>query len=163
NNLQIISSLLNLQSMRHRDPQTALVCRDSQSRVKAMALVHERLYQSADLARIDFGGYVQDVTNHLLRAYQTSPRRLRLQLEVEPVALNLDTAIPCALIINELVSNSLKYAFPAGRPGEIRICLTQVIDDELKLVISDDGVGFPHGVTFDTTNSLGLQLVRSLT
>lgn len=162
NNLQIISSLLNLQSMQIRDPHTAQVFRDSQSRVKAMALVHERLYQSADLARIDFSGYVQDVTNHLLRSYQTGPHGIRLRLDVDPVALNIDTAVPCALIINELVSNSLKYAFPNGRKGEIRIRLAQVDREHLNLLISDNGVGFPEAVSFETTESLGLQLVRSL-
>jgi PAS domain S-box-containing protein len=162
NNLQIISSLLNLQSMQIRDHQTAQVFRDTQSRVRAIALVHERLYQSADLARIDFCGYVQDVTNHLLRSYQTSPHAVQLKLEVDPVSLNIDTAIPCALIINELVSNALKYAFPDGRQGEIRIRLAQGADEDLNLVISDDGIGFPSNVSFETTDSLGLQLVRSL-
>ena len=85
-----------------------------------MSLVHERLYQSSDLAQIDFAGYVRDVTNHLLRSYQNGRHPVRLKVDVEPVSLNIDTAIPCALIINELVSNSLKYAFPNGRAGEIQ-------------------------------------------
>ena len=162
NNLQIISSLLNLQSTKIRDAHTAQVFKDSQSRVRAMALVHERLYQSADLARIDFAGYVRDVTSHLLRSYQTAPNGIRLKLDVDPVSLNIDTAIPCALIINELVSNALKYAFPNGRDGEIHIRLEQRTDERLHLVISDNGVGFPAHVSFDTTDSLGLHLVRSL-
>jgi len=87
---------------------------------------------------------------------------VRLNVEVDPVSLNIDTAIPCALIINELVSNSLKYAFPYGRPGEIRIRLTQASNDEFALTISDNGIGFPESVSFETTDSLGLQLVRSL-
>jgi two-component sensor histidine kinase len=128
-----------------------------------MALVHERLYQSADLARIDFAGYVQDITNHLVRSYQTSLRSVHVKVEVDRISLNIDTAIPCALIIHELVSNSLKYAFPNGSPGEIRVRLAQGSDDDLNLVISDNGVGFPDDVSEKTTNSLGLQLVRSLT
>jgi two-component sensor histidine kinase len=162
NNLQIISSLMNLQSAQIRDDQMAQLFRDSDNRVRAMALVHERLYQSADLARIDFAGYVQDITNHLLRSYQTNLCNVRLKVDVDPVSLNIDTAIPCALIIHELVSNALKYAFPDGRQGEIRVRL-QGGSDELDLVISDNGVGFPKNVSFESSGSLGLTLVRSLT
>ncbi|HZI51979.1 MAG TPA: histidine kinase dimerization/phosphoacceptor domain -containing protein [Terriglobia bacterium] len=163
NNLQVISSLLNLQANQIRDKETAQVFRDSQSRVKAMSLVHERLYQSSDLARIDFAGYVQDVTRHLLRSYQSGPRGVKLKVDVDPVSFNIDTAIPCALIINELVSNSLKYAFPNGKDGEILIRLNQTDSDDLNLCISDNGIGFPHDVSWEKTDSLGLQLVRSLT
>jgi PAS domain S-box-containing protein len=163
NNLQVISSLLNLQATQIRDKETAQVFRDSQSRVKAMSLVHERLYQSSDLAKIDFAGYVQDVTTHLLRSYQTGRRAVKLNVDVDPVSFNIDTAIPCALIINELVSNSLKYAFPNGREGEIRIKMNQVNSDDLSLVISDNGVGFPGAFSWEQTDSLGLSLVRSLT
>src|SRR5262249_6271175 len=139
------------------------VFKDSQSRVKAMALVHERLYQSSDLARIDFAGYVRDVTHHLLRSYQTSQTNIRLNLDVDPVSFNIDTAIPCALIVNELVSNSMKYAFPNSREGEIRIRLTQENDDTMNLVICDNGVGFPDNMSLEHTDSLGLQLVHNLT
>jgi PAS domain S-box-containing protein len=163
NNLQIISSLINLQSAHIRDHQTAQLFKDSQNRVRAMALVHERLYQSADLARIDFAGYVQDITNHLVRSYQTSFRSVNVKVEVDRISFNIDTAIPCALIIHELVSNALKYAFPDGRPGQIRVRLAQGPDEALTLVISDNGVGFPANVSMETTDSLGLQLVRSLT
>jgi PAS domain S-box-containing protein len=163
NNLQIISSLMNLQSAQIRDDQMAQMFRDSDNRVRAMALVHERLYQSADLARIDFAGYVQDITNHLLRSYQTNLRNVRLKVDVDPISFNIDTAIPCALIIHELVSNALKYAFPDGRQGEIRVRLQQDAEDDLSLVISDNGVGFPMNVSFESSGSLGLTLVRSLT
>ena len=163
NNLQVISSLLNLQANQIRDRETAQVFRDSQSRVKAMSLVHERLYQSSDLARIDFAGYVEDVTRHLLRSYQSGPRGVRLKVDVDPVSFNIDTAIPCALIINELVSNSLKYAFPNGKDGEILIRLNQTDTEHLNLCISDNGIGFPANVSWEKTDSLGLQLVRSLT
>jgi hypothetical protein len=128
-----------------------------------MSLVHERLYKSSDLAQIDFAGYVRDVTNHLLRSYQTGRHAVRLKVEVEPVSLNIDTAIPCALIINELVSNSLKYAFPNGRDGEIRIRMNHTDSDDLNLIISDNGVGFPENIFWEQQDSLGLQLVRNLT
>jgi two-component sensor histidine kinase len=128
-----------------------------------MALVHERLYQSSDLARIDFAGYVQDVTHHLLRSYQTSQTNIRLSLDVDPVSFNIDTAIPCALIVNEVVSNSMKYAFANRCDGEIRVRLLQESDDNLNLLISDNGVGFPENMSLEKTDSLGLQLVHSLT
>jgi PAS domain S-box-containing protein len=163
NNLQVISSLMNLQANQIRDKETAEAFRDSQARVKAMSLVHERLYKSSDLAQIDFAGYVRDVTNHLLRSYQTGRHAVRLKVEVEPVSLNIDTAIPCALIINELVSNSLKYAFPNGRDGEIRIRMNHTDSDDLNLIISDNGVGFPENIFWEQQDSLGLQLVRNLT
>ena len=163
NNLQVISSLLNLQSNQIKDKEAAQVFRDSQSRVKAMSLVHERLYQSSDLASINFAGYVQDVTRHLLRSYQSGPRGVKLKMDVDPLAFNIDTAIPCALIINELVSNSMKYAFPNGMEGEICIRLKQTEGEDLHLCISDNGVGFPPDLDWEQTDSLGLQLVRSLT
>jgi PAS domain S-box-containing protein len=163
NNLQVISSLLNLQANQIKDKEAAQVFRDSQSRVKAMSLVHERLYQSSDLASINFAGYVQDVTRHLLRSYQSGPRGVRMLVDVDPVSFNIDTAIPCALIINELVSNAFKYAFPNGKEGEIRIRLNQAAGEDLNLSISDNGVGFPPHVDWEQTDSLGLHLVRSLT
>ena len=163
NNLQVISSLMNLQANQLRDKEIVEAFRDSQSRVKAMSLVHERLYQSSDLAQIDFAGYVRDVTNHLLRSYQNGRHPVRLKVDVEAVSLNIDTAIPCALIINELVSNSLKYAFPNGRDGEIQVSMSHIDANDLNLRISDNGIGFSENVFWGSTDSLGLQLVRNLT
>lgn len=162
NNLQVISSLLNLQAGKIHDDRAAQVFRESQYRVRAMALVHERLYQSEDLARIDFAGYVQDMTSHLLRSYKGDSRGIHLVSTVEGVSLDVDAAIPCALIINELVSNSLKYAFPQGQQGTIKVSLRE-LDRSIVMTISDDGIGLPEGTSFETSNSLGLQLVHSLT
>jgi PAS domain S-box-containing protein len=162
NNLQVISSLLNLQASRIGDDRTVEAFRDSQSRVKAMALVHERLYQSSDLARIDFGGYVKEVTRHLMRSYSSRSSRARMHMDIEPVALSIDTAIPCGLITNELISNSLKYAFPEGRSGNIQISLSQDDRGTCQLSIADDGIGFPAERFEEAGDSLGLQLVRSL-
>jgi two-component sensor histidine kinase len=159
----VISSLLSLQATQIKDERTSEVFKDSQTRVRAMALVHERLYQSADLARIDFSGYVRDMTNHLLRSYQNTQRGVSLKLDVMPVSFDIDTAIPCALIINELVSNSLKYGFPDGRKGEVSVRLSEEDDNCARLVISDNGVGLPSDISFDSTDSLGLNLVHSLT
>jgi PAS domain S-box-containing protein len=163
NNLQIISSLLNLQSAEIEDPTASQKFRESQDRVKAMALIHERLYQSSDLAKIDFAGYVRSLTGHLLRSYRVDANKIRLNLEVDSVPMNLDVAIPCGLIINELVSNAFKYAFPDGETGEIRVNFGEENDHALKLIVRDSGIGFPEGGNPEDSDSLGLKLVHSLT
>jgi PAS domain S-box-containing protein len=162
NNLQTISSLLYLQSRRTEDEQILGVLQDSQGRVRSMSLVHEKLYQSRDLARIDFDEYVRNLVSYLLRSYGIDSDVIKLRIGVRDVFLSVDTAIPCGLIINELVSNSLKHAFPDGRGGEICINLGPDGDGRLVLVVSDDGVGWPEDLDFKNTTSLGLQLVNSL-
>ena len=161
NNLQVISSLLYLQSRNIEDNQTLEMFQDSQHRVRSMALVHERLYQSQDMARVDFAQYVRNLANHLFRSYGVNSNLIRLKINVDDVFLGIDTAIPFGLIINELVSNSLKHAFPDGREGEIRIGL-RADDGEFSLVVSDNGVGFPRDLDFRDTQSLGLRLVNTL-
>ncbi len=163
NNLQIISSLLSLQGSEIEDPKANQRFKESQDRVKAMALIHERLYQSRDLAKIDFAGYVRNLTGHLLRSYRVNSNVIRLNLEVESIPMNLDVAIPCGLIINELVSNALKYAFPNGGGGEIRVRFADENQQALKLLVTDNGVGFPKIADVEANESLGLKLVRSLT
>ena len=163
NNLQIISSLLNLQSAEIEDPEACQRFKESQDRVKAMALIHERLYQSGDLAKIDFAGYVRSLTGHLTRSYKVNANAVRLNLEVESVPMNLDIAIPCGLIINELVSNAFKYAFPKGTNGEINVRFAEEDGRSLKLVVQDTGVGFAENKNPEESDSLGLKLVRSLT
>jgi two-component sensor histidine kinase len=163
NNLQIISSLLSLQSRHIKYEQALEMFKDSQNRVKSMALIHERLYHSEDLSRIDFAKYTQSLTTHLFQSYGVHSNVVKLKLNVVDVFLGIDTAIPCGLIINELVSNSLKHAFPAGREGSISIALHSDEDNQLTLMVSDTGVGFPKDVDFRNTSSLGLKLVRTLT
>jgi len=163
NNLQIICSLLNLQSNEIGDPAACQKFKESQDRVKAMALIHERLYQSGDLAKIDFAGYVRNLTGHLLRSYRANSSSVRLNLDIDPVPMNLDVAIPCGLIINELVSNSLKYAFPANNGGEISIRFADENGQGLRLTVRDNGVGMPPDTDLENSQSLGLKLVRSLT
>jgi len=170
NNLQVVSSLLDFQSEYIEDKQALDVFKESQNRVRSMALVHEQLYQSEGLARIDFAEYVQDLTAHLFRSYGVNWDVVSLKINVGNVLLGVDTAIPCGLIIGELVSNSLKYAFPGGRAcserseskGEIRIDLHSD-DDKLTLIVSDNGVGFPEDLDFPKTETLGLRLVNMLT
>jgi len=161
NNLQIISSLLNLQSKYVQNEDALVALRDSQRRIKSMALVHEKLYQSEDLARIDFKEYISSLVSHLLRFYQVTEEKVKLNMDVEDVFLNIETAIPCSLIINELVSNSLKHAFPGDRGGELIIRLSKD-NGYYSLELSDNGIGFPRDIDFRKTDSLGLQLVINL-
>lgn len=162
NNLQVVSSLLSLQSEQIKDKEALTLFKESQDRVRAMALVHERLYKSHDLANIDFTGYVQNLANHLMRSYGSKAGSVSLDLKVEPVPLGIDAAIPCGLIINELVSNSLKYAFPSGETGKILLRLSLDNSNTLRLHVKDDGVGLPEGLDLSKTQSLGLKLVQGL-
>ncbi|MFB3906263.1 MAG: histidine kinase dimerization/phosphoacceptor domain -containing protein [Acidobacteriota bacterium] len=163
NNLQIISSLLSLQARQMGNGKPLQMFQDSQNRLKAMALIHERLYQSPDLSQIDFAHYARGLAEYLLGTYQIDGHRIQLDMQVEPVLMTVDTAIPCALIINELVSNSLKYAFPDRAEGEIGIALTSTGEGCLRLVVGDNGVGLAPDLDLNSSKSLGLKLVRSLT
>jgi len=127
-----------------------------------MALIHEKLYQSKNLMRIDFVKYIQNLTDYLFRSYRVSPEVTKLKTNISDVFLDVNTATPCGLIVNELVSNSIKHAFPAGREGEIRI-EARSDNDKFTLIVSDNGVGFPKDLDFRNTKTLGLQLVCTLT
>ena len=162
NNLQIISSLLNLQSRYIKDKQTLEMLRESQNRIRAMALVHEKLYQSKDLTKVNLAEYLQKEVADLFRSYGVSSEAIKLKIDTDDVFLNIDTAIPCGLIINELVSNSLKHAFPDGREGEIRIEVRSEGDGQFTLIVGDNGVSFPKDLDFRNTETLGLQLVTTL-
>ncbi len=162
NNLQVISSLLNLQSRQVTDPAVLEILKESHNRVRSMALVHETLYQSGDLGSIDVGAYVHRLAAHLVRSYGVSTALVRLVTDIADVRLGIDTAIPCGLMINELVSNALKHAFPEQRPGEIRIEVRAERDGGFLLRVSDDGVGLPEGLDYRNTSSLGLRLVNTL-
>jgi len=162
NNLQIISSLLNLQAGQIEDVKVHEMFDVSQSRVRTMALLHEKLYQSDDLARVDFAEYITSLVGFLFRSYGSQARGAAPQLDIEDVHLGLDTAIPCGLVINELVSNALKHAFPDRTGGEIRVSLHTDAQGQILLEISDNGNGFPKDVDFRNTESLGLQLVVTL-
>jgi PAS domain S-box-containing protein len=162
NNLQIISSLLNLQKDQVKDIGTLQALRDSQSRVRSMALIHEKLYQSQSLAKIDFAEYVQSLTKDLFRSYQRTLGNIRLNIHADLISLDLDYAVPCGLILNELMTNTLKYAFPDGRDGSIWIDLHAEPDQSLILRVADDGIGLPAGLDNLKNKSLGLQLVNSL-
>lgn len=162
NNLQVVSSLLGLQSRSIQDSVTRKMFQDSQNRVHSMALVHERLYQSENLSEIDFPEYIHELASHLFRSYNVSASRVQLKAIIEDVRMNIDAAVPCGLIINELVSNSLKYAFPEGRSGEIRIEMHNTGEHQVTLLVADNGIGLPEGVSLWSAKSLGLRLVRTL-
>ncbi len=162
NNLMVISSLLNLQSRYIKDEEAKGIFKESQERARSMALIHERLYRSTDLKRIDFGDYIRALATDLFRTYVADSSRIKLELEVEDVMIDIDTAIPLGLIINELLSNSLKHAFPNAKSGKVKVEFKE-IDDLCVLKVSDNGVGFPPNIEPGQTDSLGLQLVTSLT
>jgi PAS domain S-box-containing protein len=162
NNLQVISSLLYLQAKGIQDERVLATLKESRNRVYSMATIHEILYSSQDLAGVDFGEYTRKLAKHLLHSYDANSHHVSLKTEIAPISLNMDAAISCGLIVNELLSNSLKYAFPAGQPGEICIVLDRIGDDRLLLAISDNGVGFPSDLDFHQAESLGLRLVNLL-
>jgi PAS domain S-box-containing protein len=162
NNLQVVSSLLSLQSNYIKDQHSLALFQESQNRVRTMALIHEKLYQSKDLADIDFAAYVNNLTAFLYRSYVIDPSLVRMEVDVKAASVNIDKAIPCGLIINELVSNSLKYAFPGGRGGRVRVSLHEQEDNVLHLTVGDDGVGVPADFDERARSSLGMQLVVSL-
>jgi PAS domain S-box-containing protein len=161
NNLQVISSLLSLQSEFFPDDNVRKVLRDSQNRVRSMAIIHQRLYQSSNLAEINFAGYIEELLSQLSRSYGAAGKNLSLTSTAEEIFLGVDKAIPCGIIINELVSNALKYAFPEGSGGTITVEFSQH-DQEIRLAVVDDGVGMPGSLDFQSTESLGLRLVNLL-
>ncbi len=183
NNLQVISSLLSLQAEKFTDEVVVEAFKESQNRVTSMSLIHEELYRSRDMETLDFAVYLKKLTADLLRSYRVRSDDVRLKLDLEKVLFGMDTAIPLGIIINELVSNSLKHAFPEGKGGEILIKLFQTAHNKNKvisrnrkinkngnsnysnqfsLIVSDDGSGFPENIDFRNTVSLGLQLVNTL-
>jgi len=162
NNLQIIASLLNLQSRYITDSKVLGAIRDSQSRVRAMALVHERIYRSENISEINVMEYLDYLAKQIFRLYVLRPNRITITVTMADIMANIDTVIPIGLIMNELLSNSLKHAFPDGRDGKISIECTPQGANRLRFVYRDNGIGMPEGFDWVNTESLGLQLVRDL-
>ncbi len=163
NNLQLISSLLSLQAGRIDDPPVAELFKESRNRVRSMALVHENLYRAGNFARIPMRAHVQNLAAHLIRAYDMHSQQVGLSTEIDDIELDLDRAVATGLIINELISNALKHAFPAGRPGQVQVDLRLVDGNQCRLEVSDDGVGLSSDFDVERAESLGLQLVHDLT
>jgi PAS domain S-box-containing protein len=162
NNLGIVSSLLQMQYRRTQDSQATAILLDSKNRIASIALVHEKLYRSDDLANINFAQYIPDLTTHLFDSYNVSSSNIQLNIQVEDVSLDIETAIPCGLIINELVSNALKYAFPMDCTGKIQVSLSQASNHTLILIIRDNGVGLPAEFESKKTKTLGMNLIQGL-
>jgi PAS domain S-box-containing protein len=174
NNLQVITSLLSIQASRIENPQVAAVLADTENRVRAIAALHETLYSSQDLASIEFGSYLQQLVRDLVSFYSVDRKRLQVTVTAEDLVVDIGQAIPLGLIVNELVTNALKHAFPGDRRGTLRVELGyvrssidaeqgQTLDEGLgRLTVQDDGVGMPPGLKFDETPSMGLHLVSVL-
>lgn len=170
NNLQVVSSLLDLQAQHAQEPQIAAMFQESQNRIRSMAMIHEKLYQNDPISSIDFADYIQSLATYLVQAYAINPSKITLYFDLEPVAFSLDTAIPCGLVLNELIANGLKHAFPADTGGMIWVYLrswqTNNIaqeHDQIELTVGNDGVKLSEIPDFAKATSLGLQLVHALT
>ncbi|MDP3623331.1 MAG: histidine kinase dimerization/phosphoacceptor domain -containing protein, partial [Methanobacteriaceae archaeon] len=161
NNMQIISTLLTLQSAQIDDQKLIDLYQESQNRIQAMSLIHEKLYLSRDISKINLKDYVQSMVSDLLYSYEKDSQVIESNLDIADALMSIDTAVPCGLIINELISNSLKYAFP-DRNGTINVYFHRINDSDYCLLISDDGIGLPEDLDIDKTNSLGLQIVNNL-
>ena len=162
NNMQVISSLLSLQAGHVADGEARRVLKEGQLRIRSMALIHEKLYQARDLSRIEFASYIRSLAAYLFEFFKVDPGQVRLETEVGDVRLDINTAVPCGLLISELVSNALKHAFPEGREGTVRIGLQRDQDGRVVIRVADDGVGFPESVDFVRPESFGLQIVGLL-
>jgi two-component sensor histidine kinase len=162
NNLQVISSLLSLQSDKLADPTARKLFHDARDRVRSMALVHEKLYNSHDLARVELGEYTRSLMRDLLQAHAALASKVRLRIEQEAVFVPVDVAIPCGLILNELATNALKHAFGDRAEGEITIETKRLDDGRIRVVFSDDGRGLPPEVDWRSADTLGLRLIRML-
>jgi PAS domain S-box-containing protein len=160
NNLQVICSLLSMQIACNDSFSQPLS--DAHSRVLSMSLIHEQIYQSDTLAHLNFGEYIDALSEKLFSAYCVDPSRIRLEMSVEPISFGVDQAIPCGLILNELISNSLKHAFRDGRRGTIRVSLRETENNCVELAVSDNGVGLPADFRLEQCQTLGLQVVRTL-
>ncbi len=168
-NMQVVSALLSLQSRYIRDPKIRQIFKQGQSRIRALALIHEKLYQSGDLTRLDFSLYIRDLAIYLFQTFKVNPQEIRLNIQAEDIHLDINTAIPCGLILNELISNALQHAFPKKKGkaadvplGELRIRFTGDTDKTYTMIVSDNGIGLPPEVDLQNTESLGLQLVNML-
>jgi two-component sensor histidine kinase len=164
NNMQIISSLLSLQSRDIKDEKALSLIKNCEDRIISMSLVHEKLYLSEDLSRIDFGNYITSITAMLFQSYRVDSRIVNFTTHIEDAFFGVETAIPLGLIVNELISNAMKHAFPNNRRGDLTVELARSDKaDTYKLTVTDDGVGLPYGIDYKNTKTFGIQLIYMLT
>jgi two-component system cell cycle response regulator len=163
NNMAVISSLLNLQAEKFANPSVLNAFRDSRHRIRSMALVHEKLYQAKDLSKIEFSQYIKELSQQVSRSNEFQGVRISVKVKANNIKLGIDTAIPCGLIINELLTNAFKYAFPTDRTGKIHIQMKLVENKFYKLIVSDNGVGLPGQIDVQNPSTFGLNLVYLLT
>ena len=163
NNLQIISSLIVLQEQYVKDERILNVFKDFQSRIKVMALIHQTLYDSENLNKIYLTKYIKNLVNNLFKIYSVNTKQIKLQLNIDNIDLSLDDANACGLIINELVSNSLKHAFSKNDEGKIIITLKKTINNRKLLEVYDNGIGFPKDIDYKNSDTLGLKLISTIT
>ncbi|MFO7714638.1 sensor histidine kinase, partial [Desulfosarcina sp.] len=162
NNMQVISSLVDLQADEVKDSAMRAIFQDVIYRVRSMAMVHEKLYQSSDLAQVDFADYAQSLLVYLWRAQSPVASAIQLDLDLKPVSLSVNAAVPCGLILNELFSNALKHAFPGRGSGKVMVALDEDGGGKIRLRVCDDGVGLPSGLDWEKSHSLGLRIIRTL-
>ncbi len=163
NNLQVVVSLLGLQAGRIKDKELHAILEDTRNRVRSMALLHEALYRSGDFANISFGTYISDLCRQIVASHGQLARLVKVERRLGDIELSMDQAVPCALIVNELVSNALKHAFPNNRPGSVVVTFERSDEQSLLLCVQDDGVGMPAGIDPSNSPTLGLLLVSELT
>jgi two-component sensor histidine kinase len=161
NSLQVIYGLLNIQSDFIKDKKRIEIFKGCQNRIMSMSLVHKTIYRSKDFTHIDFHDYVNKLADKLFQSYKVSTEKVTLKIDVDDIPMGVDTAIPCGLIINELVSNSLTHAFPDGKAGELKIELLSLNDNMFELVVGDNGVGLPEDLDFRKTETLGFKTLTS--
>jgi two-component sensor histidine kinase len=162
NNFQLISSLLHLTQQTIKDDQAVSALNDSISRIQTMSLIHEKLYKSENISDINFASYIRTLLRHLINTYVVKKDQIKLITDIKNISLNIDKTIYCGLIVNELVTNSLKYAFPDNSKGEIKIVFNK-LDGKYTLIVSDNGAGLPENFDIDSSLSFGLQIVTLLT
>jgi len=162
NNMQVIISLLRLQADKIEDKKYADMFKESWNRIKSMSLIHEKLYQTQNFANIDFGTHLKSLVDSLLVSYGVDTSKIRINMKIEAIPLDIENAVPCGLIVNELVSNSLKHAFPQEREGNVHIGLKAIIENEFELAVIDDGIGMPEDLDIEKSDSIGLTLVKML-
>jgi two-component sensor histidine kinase len=162
NNMQIISSILRMQSRNIEDPKLKDILQESQNRIHTMALIHENLYSHESLANIKFSNYIKSLAGNIARTYARQPANIKFDYQMDDAYLPIDTAIRCGLIINELISNSFKYAFNGNSNGMIGINFAELADSEYQLIVSDNGIGIPANIDITKTKSLGMKILHKL-